>query len=89
MDIGPDWRFLLVFTTHNTSLMSSDLFRRDQVWFTQKRDDGATELVCLDEYGEVRGDTNFERWYRQGRFEAVPEVRYTELLELLNPEASK
>ena len=77
----------LVFTTHNTSLMSSDLFRRDQVWFTQKRDDGATELVCLDEYGEVRGDTNFERWYRQGRFEAVPEVRYNELLALLNPEA--
>ena len=79
----------LVFTTHNTSLMSSDLFRRDQVWFTRKQDDGATELVCLDEYGEVRGDTNFERWYRQGRFEAVPEVRYNELLALLNPEATK
>ena len=79
----------LVFTTHNTSLMSSDLFRRDQVWFTQKRNDGATELVCLDEYGEVRGDTNFERWYRQGRFDAVPEVRYNELLALLNPEAAR
>ncbi len=79
----------LVFTTHNTSLMSSDLFRRDQVWFTQKQGDGATELVCLDEYGEVRGDTNFERWYRQGRFEAVPEVRYNELLTLLNPESAK
>ena len=79
----------LVFTTHNTSLMSSDLFRRDQVWFTRKQDDGATELVCLDEYGEVRGDTNFERWYRQGRFEAVPEVRYNELLALLNPDASR
>ena len=79
----------LVFTTHNTSLMSPDLFRRDQVWFTQKQGDGATELVCLDEYGEVRGDTNFERWYRQGRFEAVPEVRYNELLALLNPESAK
>ncbi len=79
----------LVFTTHNTSLMSSDLFRRDQVWFTRKQGDGATELVCLDEYGEVRGDTNFERWYRQGRFEAGPEVRYNERLALLNPEAGK
>ncbi len=79
----------LVFTTHNTSLMSSDLFRRDQVWFTRKQNDGATELVCLDEYGEVRGDTNFERWYRQGRFEAVPEVRYNELLRLLNPASAK
>jgi len=82
-------RAQLIFTTHNTSLMSSDLFRRDQIWFTQKQDDGATVLVCLDEYGEVRGDTNFEKWYRQGRFEAVPEVRYNELLTLLNPESAK
>ena len=79
----------LLFTTHNTSLMSSDLFRRDQVWLTQKQGDGATELVCLDEYGEVRGDTNFEKWYRHGRFEAVPEVRYNELLTLLNSESAK
>ena len=79
----------LVFTTHNTSLMSSDLFRRDQVWFTQKQRDGSTELVCLDEYGEVRGDTNFEKWYRQGRFEAIPEFRYNELLTMLNLESAK
>ena len=79
----------LVFTTHNTSLMSSDLFRRDQVWFTRKQNDGATELVCLDEFSEVRGDTNFEKWYRQGRFEAVPEVRYNELLRLLTTDMSK
>ena len=79
----------LVFTTHNTSLMNSDLFRRDQVWLTQKRYDGATELVCLDEYGEVRGDTNFEKWYRQGRFEAIPEVRYNDLLDLLKTGMSK
>ena len=74
----------LVFATHNTSLMNSDIFRRDQVWFTEKREDGSTELVCLDEYGEVRGDTNFEKWYRQGRFEAIPEVRYNDLLASLN-----
>ncbi|MBR0458904.1 MAG: ATP-binding protein [Victivallales bacterium] len=79
----------LIFTTHNTSLMNSDLFRRDQVWFTQKQEDGATELVCLDEYGEVRGDTNFEKWYRQGRFEAVPEVRYNELLAILSTKSTR
>lgn len=73
----------LVFATHNTSLMNSDILRRDQVWFTDKSEDGATELVCLDEYGEVRGDTNFEKWYRQGRFEAIPEVRYNDLLASL------
>lgn len=73
----------LVFATHNTSLMNSDILRRDQVWFTEKHEDGSTELVCLDEYGEVRGDTNFEKWYRQGRFEAISEVRYNDLLASL------
>ncbi len=73
----------LVFATHNTSLMDSDLLRRDQVWFTQKDQSSATSLICLDEYAGVRENTDFEKWYRQGRFEAVPEIRYNALLEFL------
>lgn len=26
----------LIFTTHDTNLLNANLFRRDQVWFTQK-----------------------------------------------------
>jgi hypothetical protein len=73
----------LIFTSHNTGLMNSDLFRREQIWFTQKDSQGATELTCLDEYNQVRADTNFEKWYRDGRFDAIPDVKYGELLERL------
>lgn len=34
----------LVFTTHDTSLLDSDLFRRDQVWFIQKDDKQSSRL---------------------------------------------
>ena len=27
----------LIFTTHDTNLLSANIFRRDQIWFTQKR----------------------------------------------------
>ena len=38
----------LVFSTHNTSLLDSDLFRRDQIWFTQLKEDRSTDLYTLE-----------------------------------------
>ena len=35
----------LIFTTHDTNLLSANIFRRDQIWFTQKDRYGATELI--------------------------------------------
>lgn len=61
----------LLFTTHDTFLLSADLFRRDQVWFTQKDSFGATEAYSLAEY-KVRGSSPFERDYLQGKFGATP-----------------
>jgi hypothetical protein len=64
----------LIFTTHDTSLLGH--LNRDEVWLTEKGDDGATRLTALAEYGgdKVRRSTNLERAYLQGRFGAVPQV---------------
>ena len=53
------------------TLLSAGLFRRDQVWFTQKDSFGATEAYSLAEY-KVRGSSPFERDYLQGKFGATP-----------------
>ena len=37
----------LIFTTHDTNLLSANIFRRDQIWFTQKDRYGVTELYSL------------------------------------------
>lgn len=66
----------LIFTTHNTNLLSTKLFRRDQVWFVEKSRQGASDLYSLVEYrvdGKVvRNDASFEKDYVAGRYGAVP-----------------
>ena len=45
--------------------------RRDQVWFTQKRADGSTELYPLTDF-KPRNDLAIDKAYLEGRFGAVP-----------------
>lgn len=63
----------LIFTTHDTNLLSANIFRRDQIWFTQKDRYGATELYSLAEY-KVRNDASFEKDYLSGKYGAIPIV---------------
>ena len=61
----------LIVTTHESSLLDLDLLRRDEVWFTEKDDGGATSIYSLADFN-VRTDLNIEKGYLQGRFEAIP-----------------
>jgi AAA15 family ATPase/GTPase len=73
----------LVFTSHDTSLLNH--LNRDEVWLTEKLDDGTTRLGALAEFaGErVRKSQNLEKAYLHGRFGALPEVDRTEVLRAL------
>ena len=64
----------IIFTTHDTSLLGH--LNRDEVWITEKRPDGSTELIALSDFRgtNVRRSTNLERGYLQGRFGGVPVV---------------
>ncbi|HYW06040.1 MAG TPA: ATP-binding protein [Longimicrobium sp.] len=63
----------LLFNTHDTNLLSEDLLRRDQVWFTEKTFDGATRLFPLTDF-QARKNENLERGYLQGRYGALPSL---------------
>lgn len=63
----------LIFNTHDTNLLSSGLFRRDQIWFTEKDRYGAVKLYSLSDFkSEVRKSENFEENYIRGKYGAVP-----------------
>lgn len=63
----------LIFTTHETGLLSLDLFRRDQIWFTELRnDDRSTDLYSLAEIRKIRKEDNFEKGYISGKYGAIP-----------------
>jgi len=61
----------LIFATHDTNLLDKSLFRRDQIWFSEKDQKGATHLTSLAEY-RVRNDAAFEKNYLEGRYGAIP-----------------
>ena len=62
----------LVFITHDTNLLSSDLLRRDQIDFVEKDKYGASHLYTLVEIKGVRNDASFEKDYIQGKYGAIP-----------------
>ena len=65
----------LIFTTHNTNLLDQDIFRRDQIWFTEKNaGNGSTDLYSLTEYGP-RKDNDIERGYLAGKYGALPFIK--------------
>jgi len=70
----------LIFATHDTNLLDKDLFRRDQIWFTEKDQYGATDLYSLVEYKNVRKDASYEKDYIAGKYGAVPFIRNFEVL---------
>lgn len=62
----------LIFTTHDTSLLDSQLFRRDQIWFTQLTQSRSTDLYSLVEVKNVRKTENLEKGYLLGKYGAIP-----------------
>jgi AAA15 family ATPase/GTPase len=61
----------LIFTSHDTSLLDQDLFRRDQIWFVEKDRDQASKLYPLSDFSPRKNEA-LERGYLMGRYGALP-----------------
>lgn len=78
----------LVFTTHDTFLLSSQsdaMLTPGETWFTEKDRDGATSLFSLADF-PARADQNFSKRYLDGRYGAVPRTARSFLATLLDAE---
>jgi AAA15 family ATPase/GTPase len=62
----------LIFTTHDTSLLDGEIFRPDQIWFTEK-DKSMTKLYSLHEFKPCE-DESLQKGYLKGRYGAIPFV---------------
>ena len=65
----------LVFNSHDPALMGDGIgvrsLGRDQIWFTEKLDDGSTRLYPLSEHGPRKSEAVAKR-YLEGRYGARP-----------------
>jgi len=72
----------LIFTTHDTNLLSYANLRRDQIYFAEKNKWESTEIYSLSDFkylndldgstAKERPDTDKEKRYIEGRYGAVP-----------------
>lgn len=75
----------LIFNCHNTGLLSNKIFRRDQIYFTEKDTCGASSLYSLFDFKEdnskIRKDASFGKDYLLGKYGAIPHTGdFAELL---------
>lgn len=67
----------LLITSHYDPLLNTidDLLRKDCVWFTEKGDDGCSQLYSLVEFKGLNKINSFQKSYRNGAFGALPNIK--------------
>jgi len=67
----------LILTTHSRELLiEKDILRKDIIWFTEKRDDGSTDLFSLSDFGsEIRENSSIYNAYKLGKLGANPNLK--------------
>ena len=71
----------LIFTTHESSIMDQDLFRRDEIWFIERNKDNQSEIYSLDKFKQ-RYDKVLSKAYLEGRYGAIPVFSYFKYKEV-------
>ena len=61
----------LIFTTHESSIMDQELFRRDEIWFVERGVNNSSQIYSLDRFKE-RYDKKLSKAYLEGRYGAIP-----------------
>jgi hypothetical protein len=74
----------LIFNTHDVNLLSCGMLRRDQIWFTEKGRDGASQLYPLTDFKPRIGE-NIHNGYLQGRYGAIPFLNSESFMSALEP----
>jgi AAA15 family ATPase/GTPase len=74
----------LIFTSHSSWVLSSEILRRDEVWFTEKSDNGVSTLYSLADFvnedgTKIRKDENYEKNYLLGKYGAIPTMKFLDV----------
>lgn len=76
----------LIFTSHDSWHLNSNVLRRDEVWLVEKDETGVSMLYSLadftDEHGsKIRKDENYEKNYLLGKYGAIPTMKYFDMVK--------
>lgn len=73
----------LIYTTHDVTNLTREIFRRDEIWFVEKDKKNISHLYSLVEYKikdkKVRNDASYNKDYLLGRYGALPILKEFEV----------
>jgi uncharacterized protein len=70
----------IVCASHEVLLLDKDIFRKDQIWITEKDKYGASEMSRISDFEGVREDTSLVKWYMAGKFGGTPNIKELEFI---------
>ncbi len=73
----------LILASHETTLLTQKLLRKDEIWFVVKDIDGSSKLHSLEEYN-IRFDKEIRKDYLLGRFKGIPRIGNRNKLTIFN-----
>jgi hypothetical protein len=79
-------RAQFIFTTHDALLMDQRLLRRDEIWVTERKSDGSSDLFSFSDYKDARKDKDIRKSYLQGRLGGVPRIFLDDTFDCPSPE---
>lgn len=62
----------LIFTTHDTNLISQKIFRRDEIWVIDRNKFKSSEFISFSDFENIRKDKDIRKSYMDGRFGGIP-----------------
>jgi AAA15 family ATPase/GTPase len=71
---SPGSRSQIIFTTHDVLQMDQDFWRLDEIWVTDRKKDGSTELIPFSSFKGIREDKSIRTSYLRGQLGGTPKL---------------
>ena len=75
-----DSRSQLICTTHDLLLMDLDTLRPDEMWITERDNNGVSKLYSISQFNELKGNEDIRKFYVAGKFGGIPNILYQDTI---------
>lgn len=65
----------IIFTSHDLWQLKNNILRKDEIWFTDKDNDGISTLYSLADFEGVESASNYVENYMLGQYGAIPSLK--------------
>lgn len=65
----------IIFTSHDLWQLKNNILRKDEIWFTDKDNNGISTLYSLADFKGVESENNYVENYLLGQYGAIPSLK--------------